>query len=76
MTDPKSEIRNPRSEGRPKSEIRRPNGYRLPVASNFGSRISDFLRFSDLGFRISAPAFLRISGFGFRALRIGSRRYS
>ena len=66
----KSEIRRPKAERRPKPEIRNPNGaWCRPVpnafgagcsrpgtafASAFGLRISDFLRSSDFGLRISA----------------------
>jgi len=109
--NPKSEIRNPKSEGNPKSEIRRkpetrnPNEERVglfllkqtlasgarPVSrqpqagtcgprsivfslqsSDFGFRISDFLRFSVFGFRISVFSLqssvfsLRFSDFHFR----------
>ena len=55
----KSETRKPRSEGNPKSEVRNPKGlyfYRLLLCQcgfGFGFRISDFLRISVFGVRIS-----------------------
>jgi len=67
LYDPKSETRRPKEIRNPKSEIRSPKGipsqqadgcpavFRLP-ASDFGFRISSFLRISVFGFRISPPA--------------------
>ena len=47
----KSDIRNPKSEGRPKTEVRSPLTWL--GAGSFGLRVSDFFRISDFGFRIS-----------------------
>src|SRR6266446_484239 len=50
------QIRNPTSEGRKKTERRNPNGVvigSVVSGSDFGSRISAFLRPSCLGLRIS-----------------------
>ena len=55
------QIRNPRAEIRRKSENRRPKGAAgdglaaCRSGSGFGSRISDFLRASGFGLRISRP---------------------
>jgi hypothetical protein len=45
------EVRSPKAEGRRKSEVRSP-GEHLPPTPLFESRVSGFLRISDLGFRI------------------------
>ena len=52
----KAEIRNPRAEGNPKPEIRNPKGGPAGLISGFGFRVSDFLRVSGFGLRISYVA--------------------
>ena len=80
----KSEGRNPKAERSPKVEARRPKVLSASLASlwlRVWLRISDFLRASDFGFRISReagrPSFgFRISDFGFRPCQaeFGRRR--
>jgi flagellar P-ring protein FlgI len=61
MTKLNSEIRNSKSERNPKSEARNSGLRRRPAFSDFGSRNSFGIRFSDFGFR---PRIFRSAALG------------